>query len=393
MSETAKYRPELDRLQRAALVIGGAGVVACLAGAAQSRQEFFEAYLLGFVFWAGVAAGCLALLMLHQMFGAGWGFAIQRIAEAGTRTLPLVAVLFVPLLFGLHNLYEWSHAEAVAADELLRHKSAYLNTGFFAARAAIYFAVWMGFGWLMLKTGAELERTGNLMVAERLRNLSAPGLILYGLTATFAAVDWVMSLEPHWFSTIFGLIFIVGHMLATFCVAILMVRMLSRHEPYSERVGAQQYHDLGNLTLAFTMLWAYMSISQYLIIWSGNLPETISWFQHRSRGGWEKVAVLLMALNFALPFLLLLSRTVKRRIEALARVALVILAMRLVDLFWVIKPAFHKEGFALSWMDVAAPVGIGGLWLAYFLRQLKSRPVLPEGDPRMERMLKHAGGH
>jgi hypothetical protein len=393
MNSGDTIRPALERAQRIALVAGIVGLVACGAGLLQAKQQFFQSYLLGFIFWAGISMGCLALLLLHLMFGAGWGFTIQRLLEAGTRTFPIVGILFLPILLGAHELYEWTHAEVVANDELLTHKSAYLNMPFFTARAAIYFAIWIGISLLMRRWIDELDASGDPRVVQKLRNLSYPGLIAYGLTASFAAVDWVMSLEPHWFSTIFGLIFIAGQVLATFALMITMVKLLAKHEPYAGTIGAQQYHDLGNLTLAFTMIWSYLSISQYLIIWSGNLPETITWFKTRSEGGWQTVAALLIALNFALPFLLLLNRFVKRRIEVLARVALLILVMRFIDLLWTIKPSFHAQGFTLHWLDVAAPIGIGGIWLWFFLRSLKGRVALPEHDPRMEGAFEHAAGH
>jgi len=333
------------------------------------------------------------VLLLHHTFGAGWGFVVQRPVEAATRTFPLMAVLFLPVLAGMHDLYHWTHAEAVAADKFLQHKAAYLNTPFFIGRSVFYFVAWIGVATLLSRWSAQLDETGDARIAEKLRAFGPPGLLIYGLTATFAAVDWLMSLDPHWFSTMFGLIFIGGQVLTTFAFMILVTRMLSQHEPMKEMAHAGQFHDLGNLTLAFTMIWAYLSFSQFLIIWSGNLPETITWYTDRSRGGWQWVALLLFALNFALPFALLLSRFTKRRIDMLARVAILILAMRLVDLFWVIAPKFHAGAFHVHWLDVAAPAGIGGVWLWFFLNELKKRPVMPVRDPRMEEALAHAEGH
>jgi hypothetical protein len=391
MNEALKA--QLERVQRTALAVGVAGLAVCALGFFIAREQFFQSYLLGFVFWMGIALGSFAVLLLHHTFGAGWGFVVQRPTEAATRTFPLMFVLFLPLLAGMHDLYHWTHAEAVAADKFLQHKAAYLNTPFFIGRAVFYFAAWIGVSWLLSKWSAQLDETGDARIAERLRAFGPAGLLVYGLTATFAAVDWLMSLDPHWFSTMFGLIFIGGQVLATFAFMILVTRVLSKHQPMKDRAHAAQYHDLGNLTLAFTMIWAYLSFSQFLIIWSGNLPETITWYTDRSRGGWQWVALLLFLLNFALPFALLLSRFTKRRIDALARVAVIILGMRLVDLFWVIAPKFHAGSFHLHWLDVAAPVGIGGVWLWFFLNELKKRPVLPAGDPRMEEALAHAEGH
>jgi hypothetical protein len=327
------------------------------------------------------------------MFGAGWGFTIQRPLEAGARTLPLMAVLFLPIVAGMHSLYEWTHENVVAADKLLQQKAAYLNQPFFFIRTAIYFAVWLVTAYLMIRWAQQLDNSGDARLSQRLRNASAPGLLLFGLTASFAAVDWIMSLEPHWFSTIFGLIVIAGQVLSTFAFSILVVRTLAAHEPYAGQVGAQQFHDLGNLTFAFTMLWAYLNFSQLLIIWSGNLPETIPWYVNRSSGGWLTMAQALAVLHFALPFFLLLSRKTKKDIRLLSRVAVLLLVMRLVDLYWVVGPVFHPKEFALHWLDIAAPVGIGGIWVWMYMRQLKARPVLPERDPRMEGAFEPAHEH
>jgi hypothetical protein len=391
VNEALKTR--LEAIERRALVIGAAGLAACAIGFFISREQFFQSYLLGFLFWVGLSAGSLVVLLLHHMFGAGWGFSIQRPLEAGARTLPLMAVFFLPIVAGMHTLYEWTHENVMAADKLLQHKSAYLNTPFFLGRTAIYFAVWIILTLLVTRWSQRLDESGDLRIAQRLHNASAPGLLLFGLTASFAAVDWIMSLEPHWFSTIFGLIVIAGQVLATFAFSILAVRILVPHEPYAGQVGAQQFHDLGNLTFAFTMLWAYLNLSQFLIIWSGNLPETIPWYVNRSSGGWQTMAQGLAVLHFALPFFLLLSRKTKKDIGLLSRVAVLLLVMRLVDLFWVVGPVFHPRQFALHWMDVAAPVGIGGIWVWMYVRQLKTRAVLPERDPRMEGVFEPAHEH
>lgn len=392
MSEDT-LRPELERLQRAALMVGVVGLLACAAGFFMAREQFFESYLLGFVFWIGIALGSFALLLLHHIFGAEWGFVVQRGLEAGTRTFPLLFVLFLPLLGGMGHLYEWTSDEA-KANPLLKHKlESFLNVPFFFGRTVIYFAIWIGVAYLLSKWSAEIDQTGDARIPERLRALAFGGLMLYGLTATFAAVDWLMSLDPEWYSTMFGLIFIVGQVLATLAFMTLLTRVLSKHKPLADVARAPHFHDLGNLMLAFTMIWAYLSFSQFLIIWSGNLPESITWYKNRSEGGWQYLVLGIFLLNFVLPFALLLSRFTKRRIELLSRVAVVILLMRLVDLFWVVAPNFHRREFHVHWLDVAAPLGIGGVWLWFFVQQLKGRPVLPLRDPRMEGAFAHAEEH
>ncbi len=384
--------PELDRIQKTALVVGGVAAVLCVVGAVVSPEQFYRSYLVGFLFWTGISLGCFAVLLLHHIFGAAWGFVVQRTLEAGTRTLALMAVLFVPLLLGLHALYEWTHAEVVAGDPVLQHKSAYLDVGFFVGRAVFYFVVWIGIATLLSRWSKQLDDSGAPALAARLQNSGPPGLLLYGFTVTFATVDWVMSLDPHWYSTIFALIFIAGQVLSTLAFAILVTRLLAERPPLAGVVRPAHLHDLGNLMLAFTMIWAYVSFSQFLIIWSGNLPETITWYKDRSEGGWQWVAIALFLFSFALPFVILLSRLVKRRVRLLAIVAGLILFMRWVELLWIVQPTFRPE-IRLHWLDVAAPIAVGGFWLAFYVRQLKSRPLLPQRDPRMHEAFADAEAH
>jgi hypothetical protein len=383
----------LDRIQKPALLVGAVGAVLCLVGALTSPEQFYRSYLVGFLFWAGLSLGCFAVLLLHHVFGAAWGFVVQRMLEAGTRTFPLLAVLFLPLLLGLHSLYEWTHAEVVAADPVLQGKSAYLNTGFFLGRAAFYFAAWMGIAALLNRWSQQLDHSGAWPLAERLKNFGPPGLLVYGATVTFATVDWVMSLDPHWYSTMFALIFIAGQVLSTLAFTVLILRLLQERPPLADVVRPPHLHDLGNLMLAFTMIWAYVSFSQFLIIWSGNLPETITWYRHRSHGGWQWVALALIVFGFALPFVILLSRFIKRQARLLAMVAALVLVMRGVELFWVVQPTFSPEGVRLHWLDAVAPLAVGGLWLWFYIRQLKSRPLLPLLDPRMKEKFADAHAH
>jgi hypothetical protein len=292
-------------------------------------------------------------------------------------------LLVLPLLFGLPRLYEWARPELVAADELLRHKSAYLNVPFFIGRMVLYFAVWLTLAYFLNKWSAEQDRTAEPSIAERFTALSAPGLILYGLTATFASVDWVMSREPHWYSTVYGMLFMVGQVLTTLAFVIGATMMLSEHEPVSAVAAAPKLQDLGNLMLAFVMLWAYLGFSQFLIIWAGNLPEEVIWYKHRLSGGWAVVAFLLVAFHFAVPFLLLLSRRIKRHARLLGKVAIAMAAIRLLDLLWVVLPAHGGSEFHLHWLNLAVPVAMGGFWIALFVNRLKTRPLVPVNDPQL----------
>jgi hypothetical protein len=384
--------PALARLQQRALIVGVLGLAAGAAGAALNPDQFFRSWLIGFLVCLGLSMGSLGLLMMQHMSGGQWGLVGRRVFEAASRNLPYVALLFVPLLFGLPRLYSWARPEAVRADHILQIKSLYLNVPFFIVRAVLYFVIWIGCSWLLNKWSAAQDR-GELGVRPedtgRFRAVSAPGLILYVVLMTFASTDWVMSLDAHWFSTIFGFILVAGQGLAGFALVIVVLSMLTTTEPVATYLNKRHFLDLGKLLLAFVMLWAYFSFSQFLIIWSGNLPEEIPFFAERLRGGWQYVSTLLLLGHFALPFVLLLSRDLKLRPRLLAQVAIIVLIMRYVDVLWLVEPMFGHEGFPVHWMDVALPAGLVGVWFFLFVRHLRSRPLLPLNDPFFKEAFAH----
>jgi len=312
---------------------------------------------------------------------------IQRVLEAAIQTLPLMALLFIPLLFGLADLYVWARPEVVAAASLLQQKAGYLNVPFFIIRAAAYFLVWIVLGRLLTRWSLEQDRTADDTLTQKLQRLSGPGLVLYGLTVTFAAIDWMMSLEPKWYSTLFGMIFMVSYGLAALALAILVTRFFEGEKQFAQVISPDRWHDLGNLLLALVMFWAYLNFCQFLLIWSENLAEEIPWYLHRIGGGWEWVAVALILFQFTLPFVLLLSRDTKRNSRTLSIVAAAILLMHWLDILWMVGPSFYPARFHLHWLDIVAPVGIGGLWLAAFIGYLKARSLLPRHDPRFAEVL------
>ncbi len=391
MNEARANDSGLEQLQKRALMVGGAGLVLCLIGWLTNPTQFFYSYLTGYLLWIGVALGSASLLMIHHLAGGDWGFVIRRLLESGLRTVPLLFVLILPLMLGLRELYSWARPEVMEADVLLQHKAAYLNIPFFLVRTAIYFIIWGLFAHFLSKLSAEQDRTGEPSIKRRLEVISGPGLAVMGLTITFSTVDWVMSLEPHWFSTLFGFVYMVGNVLTALALMICALAYLRNREPFATLLRPSHFHDLGNLMMAFVVLWAYMALSQYLIIWSGNLPEEIPWYLARTSTGWVVVALILVAFHFAVPFLLLLSRRTKLVVPNLVKVAAFMLVMRLLDLVWQVAPALHHEEFHISWMDVVAPIGIGGIWLAFFIRGLLEQPLLPLKDPRRA-VLEHAGG-
>jgi hypothetical protein len=382
----------VGRLERFGLVVGVVLLLALAAGYVSDRGQFLRSYLLGWLFWVGVAVGSLGLAMLNHLTGGLWGLVPRRLHEAAGRTIPGMAVLFLPVLFGLGALYPWARPEVVAADEELRLKALYLNVPFFAGRALVYFVVWGLLAHILSRWSLQQDPGADPSRARRLRILSGPGLVVLSLTTTFAAVDWGMSLSPRWFSTMYGILFIVGWTLSALSFTIVLMASLGAEAPMSQALRPVTVQDLGKLLLTFTMLWGYVNFSQFLIVWSGNLSEETPFYVRRLQGAWQLVAVALVVFHFALPFALLLSRSLKRNAKSLGAVAVLMLVMQLVDLFWLIAPDLGGHGdeavpLRLHWMDVAATLGLGGLWLFLFSRQVRGRPILPVGEPEVRELL------
>jgi hypothetical protein len=396
MSENQPLHPLLERIQRPALIAGGVGVLACIIGLLINSQQFFRSYLLAYLFWLGIPLGSFAVLMLQHLTGGGWGLVLRRLLETAARTLPLMAVLFIPLFFGLGKLYIWVSDPAAHGQGTPALRAHYLTSSFFILRTIFYFALWIGLVFFLSLWSNREDRAADPGLIRRFRVASSAGLLIYCLTMTFAAIDWVMSLDPHWYSTIFGLLFIVGQALGSIALMTALLALLSTRPPLSSIVTADHFHDLGNLLLAFTMLWAYMQFSQFLIIWSGNIAEETPFYIYRTQRGWQVVGLLLIIFHFFIPFILLLNRRTKRTPKILAYVGLGIVAMRLVDLFWIIVPHYaqgrgHDVPFAIvHWLDIAAVVGIGGIWIWWFIYQLRRTALVPVNDPRLLGVASHA---
>jgi hypothetical protein len=382
---------QVGLFQKRALIVGVVFLLLLAVGAILNRPQFFHSYLVGFLFWAGIPLGALALLMLQHLTGGQWGLVIRRVLEAATRTLPLVAVLFLPIIIGAHDIYPWTHHEEMSKTPALEQKARlYLNLPGFVGRAVLYFALWGVLAYLLNKWSWEQDRTAERRYTKRMRMLSGPGILIFVLTVTFASVDWAMSLNPEWFSTIYGLLFVAAWALSALAFSIAVLAIVGLREPLARVVRPNHFQDLGKLMLAFVMLWAYFCFSQYLIVWSGNLPEEIQWYLPRVSGGWGAIALSVVIFHFALPFMLLLSRSLKRSPGKLLMLAIVILVIRLIDFFWMVAPEFAHSSFHVSWMDVVAPLGIGGVWLAMFFWQLSKRPLIPINDPQYDNLLAEA---
>lgn len=374
--------PAAGRVQQRSLIVGIAGLILCAVGAIFRPALFLQSYLFAYLFTLGLTLGCMAILMLQYLTGGDWGVVVRRILESAMRTLPWLAVGFLPIALGVRALYVWARP-AQSAAEGLDYRTEYLNVPFFIARVVVYFAVWLTMAHLLDRWSREQDRGAALGWLKRLRRLSGPGLVIYAVTITFAAYDWLMSLNPEWYSTIFGLLVIAGQALSAVAFVILVAALLSTRAPMARVIQPRHFHDLGKLLLAFVMVWAYLSFSQLLIVWSGNLPQEIAFYLPRMQSSWRWVGFLLIVFHFALPFALLLSRDLKRRAGLLAALAGLVIVMRVTDLFWLVAPEFRRQGLTVDWFDPVTVVGLGGVWLALFIRELKTRPMLPLRDPHL----------
>ncbi len=394
---------EINRLRPLALGIGGIASIIILVIALifpEQREQALRSWLLGFIFWGGIGFGSIGILLLQYLTGGAWGVVIRRILEAGSRTLPILFVLFLPIMFGITYLYAWTHMQG---DKIIEYRQPYLSVEWWIFRAVLYFVLFGSMAYFLNKWSLEQDKATTYEDSAKFLadagKFSGPTIIFFVLTVTFAAVDWVMTLDPHFYSTMWGLLFVAGWALSTFSFSVVILAWLSDKEPMNRIVGKRHFHDIGKLMLAFTMVWAYFNFSQYLIIWSGNIPEETKWYIPRVQGTWGAIGLILILFHFAFPFLVLLSRDIKRNAKWLSMLAIFILVMRLVDMYYLIgpSPTIESHGlevpFHLSWMDFVAPVAIGGIWLWWFFGELMKRPLVPINDPYLENAIAHGKGH
>jgi hypothetical protein len=376
--------PEIVGLRKPAFIAGGIALILFVIGGVLNPTQFLQSYLIGFLLWCGVVLGCMGLVMLQFLTGGAWGIMIRRPLEAATRTVPLLALFFLPIILGMRRLYAWT-----VPGRLTGHQAQYLNVNFFIVRAIFYFVVWGALAFLLNRWSLEQDRHPGYGVTRRLQLLAGPGIVIYGFTMTFAGIDWVMSLAPGWYSSIFGMLIVGGQGLGALAFIIVIMLLLAHHEPMADLLLPRHFHDLGKLLLAFVMIWAYFAFSQLLIIWAGNLSEEIPWYLDRLNTSWRMVGLFIVVFHFAMPFMLLLSRDLKRNAGGLAAVAIGLFAMRFVDLVWMTAPEFHHGGFYISWMDVIAPIALGGIWLGVYFTELQRRPLLPIGESNLQNALEH----
>ncbi|MCB0281900.1 MAG: hypothetical protein H6627_05675 [Calditrichae bacterium] len=371
---------------RNALIVGVIFLIVSAAGYFMNSAEFFQSYLIAYIFWLTFALGGLFYTLVNNLFGSEWNIVMRRLNEAAMYSFPLLAILFIPILFGMHDLYHWTHHEVVAEDPVLSAKAGYLNITFFIIRAVIYFSIWFLLSRILYKMSLKQDKEPHDDIILNMRRFSAPGMILFALSMTFASFDWLMSLDPHWFSTIYGLYIFAGSFLAILSFIVLVSINLRDKGILTSEITVEHYHDLGKLLFAFLIFWGYMGFSQYFLIWYANIPEETVYYLERWEHGWNVITMLLVVGHFTLPFLLLLIRASKRRLSLMKSIAIWIILMHAFDIFWLVKPNF-SEGLTFSWMEATLILGIGGLFVWNFWNNITSHPVLPVGERRLKASL------
>ena len=376
-----------NRIPVIAAVSALLGIVGCAILGPANPKQFFFSWLVSFLFFLSLALGALFFVLIQYAAQGGWGIVLRRIGETTFATIPVIAALFVPLLLGLHDLYEWTHAEAVAEDPLLRWKEPYLNVPFFLIRAVLYFGIWSFIAVLYYRGSSGQDVTGDPGVSARLRRLAGPGIIVLALTQTFASVDWIMSLTPHWYSTMFGVYFFAGSFVGFIAFLSVVAAAMRRAGLLDTVISVEHMHDVGKLLFAFTVFWTYIAFSQFFLVWYANLPEETIWYKARMEGSWMTVSLFLMAGHFVAPFFYLMGRTVKRTGWALALGGAWLLAMHFVDLYWQVMPTLHPDGVRPSVLDVAAFVAVGGCFVATASWLMRRQALVPLRDPRLAESL------
>ncbi len=371
-----------------ALFAGLTGLVLTAIGYfAISPGQMFHSYLTAFVFWVTIGLGGLFFTLLHHLTGAVWSVVLRKFSESLMAVLPWMLLFFIPVVLGMHELYHWSHADVVAKDHLLLGKAGFLNPTFFTIRGIGYFAIWiiLSMSLFRLSVKQDIEHTAG--ITEKFKKISAPGMLLFALSLTFASFDWLMSLDPHWYSTIFGVYIFSGTVLAVLAT-LLLVTLFLRAKGFLEGViTIEHYQDVAKLLFAFTVFWAYIAFSQYFLIWYGNIPEETVWFLHRWQGSWKTVSMVIVLGHFVLPFIILVTRSSKRNLKLLWVMGFWFLFIHWLDIYWLVLPTFHKHSAHFSWLDFTAMLGIGGVFMSIFWRNLTGNKLVPMNDPELAESL------
>jgi hypothetical protein len=379
--------PEHIQTTKVLYGIGIVGLIASAVGYFLNSEQFFFSYLTSFTYFTSFALAALILLMIHHITQSSWGVVIRRIPEAFSSNLWIWAIFIIPVLFGMHSLYHWTHTEDVLADPILAGKMPYLNETFFVIRQIIYFSIWGFIGYRLHKVSVEMDRTGDWGLTQLLKKYSAPGILIFALTIAFASFDWLMSLDPHWFSTMFGVYFFAMSIQAFFPLMILLVFWMQKQGILENTISKSHIYDMGAWFFGFTVFYAYIAFSQLLLIYYANIPEETLWFYHRLEGSWAFVSYSLIIGRFVLPFILLLNRDTKHQKKLMIFTSVLVLFMHFVEVYWIAMPILSHHGVHVSWMDITTLLGLGGIFFGLFFQRLKKHNLIPVNDPKLAESL------
>lgn len=380
----SNFQSHLHRTRNAAWIVGALALLATAFGAFSNSKQFFFSYLFACLVWLGLSSGCLMIIMIHNLTGGRWGYPTRRFFEAGLLGVPLMALFFIPLFFGLNAVYPWAQSAEVLADKVLQHRHAYQNVAGFIIRAVTVLAVWAVMAIRLRRWSLDQDISSEAGPTLKARWHSGIGLVIFTLLATVVYVDWIMSLEKHWRSTLFAIIVLAGQILFAYAFAIVLLTLFRREQSLTRVVNKTHYHHLGNLLLTFVLFWTYVSFGQLLIIYSGDIPHEVDWYLHRIAGDWKWLLVAIAVLHFFVPFFLLLFRCVKFHLGGLTFLAGMVFVLHIANIYWLVMPALHRGGIQINWLDFTALFGIGGIWLGFFVSRLLAAPLLPQRDPGMQ---------
>ena len=388
MNNDSKYYLKEKSSAKIPLIAGIVMLVLSALGYITNSKYFFHSYLLAYTFWLSVALGALFFTMVNHLVSAHWWQVLRRIVESLMYSFPILAILFIPILFGMHDLFHWTHTEDVLNDPILLGKEPYLNSTFFIIRAIFYFAVWFILSRILYKYSIKQDESPSEELIEKMKKISAPGLVLFAVTLTFASIDWLMSLDPHWYSTIFGVYYFAGSFVALLSFTIIVAAFLHKKGILKDVITIEHFHDLGKFLFGFTVFWGYIGASQYFLIWYANIPEETVWYYHRWEGSWKYITLTIVFGHFLLPFLLLIFRYTKRNLSLLSFSASWIFLMHIIDLYWLVYPMMSPHHLHFYWTDITVILGIGGIFVWNFWNNFSRNALVPVNDRRLDFSLK-----
>lgn len=386
LTDSVQFPANLD-VAKTCYGFGAVGLIVSLVGYFLNSEQFFYSYLTSFTFFTSIALASMIMVMIHHITKSSWGTVLRRIPESFFANIWIWSIFIIPVLIGMSTLYSWTNTEYIADDPIMVGKIPYLNVPFFVIRQLLYFAIWGYLGHRLYKVSIEMDKTNDWGLAQALRNLSAPGILIFALTIAFASFDWLMSLDAHWFSTMFGVYFFAMSFQALFPILILMVFWLHKKEILKNTIGKAHIYDLGAWFFGFSVFYAYIAFSQFLLIYYANIPEETLWFYHRLEGSWEWVTYSLLFGRFIIPFILLLNRDTKHNQKLLVFTSILVIVMHFVEIYWIIMPVMSHSGVAISWIDFTTFIGLGGIFMGLFFQQFKKNNIVPINDPQLSNSL------